>query len=68
MANIFDRLQFVRGLNPHSENGVFDNREDAYNYVINQNAFGGHPTLLAEPMVLLYQNNWLLVLLVLTMI
>ena len=31
MKNIFDRLQLVKGLNPASDNGIFETREDAIN-------------------------------------
>jgi hypothetical protein len=50
MANIFDRLQFVK----HEE--IFATREDAYNYVINKQIFE-RPSLVAEPMILLYESD-----------
>ena len=61
MENIFDRLQFIR----HEE--VFPTREDAYEYVILHQINGDYPTitdpsknrpsLLGEPMVLLYESG-----------
>ena len=61
MKNIFDRLQFAR----HDE--VFETREDAYSYVINHQILGNYPgiddpsknrpSLVAEPMVLLYNSG-----------
>lgn len=56
MKDIFDRLQLVKGLNPGSENGVFETREDAINYVIGKQVFE-RPSLVSEPIVLLYQNE-----------
>lgn len=56
MKDIFDRLQLVKGLNPRSENGVFETREDAINYVIGKQVFE-RPSLVSEPIVLLYQNE-----------
>lgn len=50
MANIFDRLQFVK----HEE--IFATREDAYNYVISKQIFE-RPSLVAEPMILLYESD-----------
>ena len=55
MANIFDRLQFVRGLNPNREDGIFENREDAVNYVLNKHLVE-RPSLIAEPIFLAYEN------------
>lgn len=50
MSTIFNRLQFVH----HDE--VFATREEAYQYVINKQAIE-RPTLVAEPMVLLYESG-----------
>ena len=50
MSTIFNRLQFVH----HDE--VFRTREEAYQYVINKQAIE-RPTLVAEPMVLLYESG-----------
>ena len=56
MENIFDRLQFVRGLNPLREDGIFNNREDAVNYVIEKQVVD-RPTVVGEPMVLRYDSG-----------
>lgn len=56
MKNIFDRLQLVKGLNPASDNGIFETREDAINYVIGKQVFE-RPSLVSEPIVLLYNNE-----------
>lgn len=56
MENIFDRLQFVRGLNPLREDGIFENREDAVNYVIEKQVVD-RPTVVGEPMVLRYDSG-----------
>ena len=56
MENIFDRLQFVKGLNPDSENGVFETREAAISYVLSKHIVE-RPSLLAEPIVLLYKSD-----------
>lgn len=50
MANIFDRLQFVK----HEE--IFATREEAYNYVLGLQIFE-RPSLVAEPMILLYESD-----------
>lgn len=50
MANIFDRLQFVK----HEE--IFATREEAYNYVLDLQIFE-RPSLVAEPMILLYESD-----------
>ena len=56
MENIFDRLQFVKGLNPNKESGVFDTREEAVNYVLGKHIVE-RPSLLAEPIILLYESE-----------
>ena len=56
MENIFDRLQFVRGLNPSREDGIFNNREDAVNYVLEKQVVE-RPTVVGEPMVLRYDSG-----------
>ena len=56
MENIFDRLQFVRGLNPLREDGIFNSREDAVNYVIEKQVVD-RPTVVGEPMVLRYDSG-----------
>ena len=50
MAEIFDRLQFVK----HEE--LFPTREDAVNYVLGLQTID-RPSLLAEPMILLYESG-----------
>jgi len=50
MAEIFDRLQFVK----HEE--IFATREDAVNYVLGLHTID-RPSLLAEPMILLYESG-----------
>jgi len=50
MENIFDRLQFVK----HEE--VFATREAAYDYVLGKQIVE-RPSLLAEPMILLYESD-----------
>jgi len=50
MENIFDRLQFVKHEN------VFATREEAINYVLDKQVVE-RPTVVAEPMVLLYENS-----------
>ena len=50
MANIFNRLQFVK----HEE--VFPTREEAVAYVVNKQTIE-RPSLLAEPMILLYGES-----------
>ena len=56
MENIFDRLQFVKGLNPNREDGIFNNREDAVNYVLEKQVVD-RPTVVAEPIVLRYESD-----------
>lgn len=56
MENIFDRLQFVKGLNPQREDGIFNNREDAINYVLEKQVVD-RPTVVAEPIVLRYESD-----------
>ena len=56
MENIFDRLQFVRGLNPNSADGIFETREDAVSYVTNI-CLLDRPSLVAEPIFLRYKNT-----------
>ena len=56
MENIFNRIQFVRGLNPNSENGVFESREDAINYVLDKH-FAERPSLIGEPIFLAYESG-----------
>lgn len=50
MNTTYNRLQFVH----HEE--VFKTREDAYSYALDSCGYG-RPALLAEPMVLLYENG-----------
>jgi len=56
MENIFNRLQFVRGINPNNESGVFETREDAVSYVINKHLVE-RPALAGEPIFLLYESD-----------
>ena len=56
MENVFDRLQFVKGLNPQREDGIFNTREDAVNYVLDKQVVD-RPTVVAEPIVLLYESD-----------